>query len=339
MALVLSFCISTYNRSYKIYDLVNEILEYQGDEIEIIVSDNCSNDNTIDELNRINDSRLHVLRNSKNIGAIPNYLKSIDEGRGQYVLFCTDKDTVKSSGISCLVSFLKQQPQEIVGGLCSMNLHTKVDNIFFNKGVNGILNIGYLSRHPTGYFFKGENLRALLCSKDYSDYNDFGVFPFEFIIAELCMQGKTVILNYPLFYIESLKDVSKIKSYSYSGIQNNLYFSPAERFQMLRKYVNHISNFELSSLDKNRIVKNTFRSGLFMATVWYKSMLTNKVFCDHYGIQHKHHGNSDLIFNALNFSFKFVRHCNYSNFLYRIIICFQVYFELLFKLKKAKLNY
>jgi glycosyltransferase involved in cell wall biosynthesis len=336
MALVLSFCISTYNRSYKIYNLVNEILEYQGDEIEIIVSDNCSSDNTIDELSRINDSRLHVLKNSKNIGAIPNYLKSISEGTGQYVLFCTDKDTVKSSGISCLVSFLKQQ-QQIVGGLCSMNLHTKVDNIFFNKGVNGILNIGYLSRHPTGYFFKGENLRALLCSKDYSNYNDFGVFPFEFIISDLCMQGKTAIFNYPLFYIESMEDVSKTKSYSYSGNQNNLYFSPTERIQMFRKYVNHISNLELSCLNKNRIVKKTFRSGLFMTTVWYKSMLANKVFCDHYGIQQKFMKNSEIISNALNFSFKFISHTNYSNFLNRIVICFQVYFELLFKCKKSKI--
>jgi glycosyltransferase involved in cell wall biosynthesis len=337
MSLLLSFCISTFNRSHKVCNLVNEVLKYQGDEIEVVVSDNCSSDNTIDELSRINDHRLRVLKNSKNIGAIPNYIKSISAGKGQYVLFCTDKDTVKSTGISCLVSFLKLTEQ-IVGGLCSMNVHKQVDNVFFNTGVDGILNIGYLSRHPTGYFFKGENLKALLCSKDYSDFNDFGVFPFEFIIAELCMQGKTVILNTPLFYIESMEDVSIIKSYSYSGIQNNLYFTPGERFKMFRKYVNHISILQLSSLEKNRIVRKSFRSGLFMTTVWFKSMLANKVFCDHYGIQHKYLRNSDLISNALNFSFKFVWHSDYSNLLNRIIICFQVYFELLFKLKKVKLN-
>lgn len=43
---ILSFCIPTYSRAEKVLKLVYEILRYEGFDIEVVVSDNCSDDGT-----------------------------------------------------------------------------------------------------------------------------------------------------------------------------------------------------------------------------------------------------------------------------------------------------
>jgi glycosyltransferase involved in cell wall biosynthesis len=42
----LSICIPTYNRVHKTLSLVTSILEYDDVDIEVVVLDNCSSDNT-----------------------------------------------------------------------------------------------------------------------------------------------------------------------------------------------------------------------------------------------------------------------------------------------------
>jgi len=333
---LLSICISTFNRADKVSILVKEILKYDGFEIEVVVSDNYSTDNTKFELSKIKDCRFRYLENNSNIGAINNYLKVISEGKGKFVLFSTDKDTILSSGISDLIEFFKTN-SSVIAGYCELDIKSKSQDIILDKGVNSLKRIGYLSKHPTGYFFKSSILTELKIIENYSDLNKVGSFPFEFILSEFCMRGITAIVNIPLCYIETMEDVKNIKSYSYSKSDDNLYFSPSQRYEMFEKYLNHLSTLELTKREKRVVVRWLYVNGLNCATFEYKSMLGNAIVCDHYNINSRDIGMLEILRIDYKFSKDFMRTSKYANNLTRFCICMEVHIE--FIIKKITTNF
>lgn len=334
--IILSICISTFNRSEKVYNLVREILKYNGNELEVCVSDNCSTDDTKFVLSKIDDSRFHYFENRSNIGAIPNYLEAMSKGKGEYILFSADKDTVLSSSISDLIDFFKEN-SNVIAGICSLNLSKIKENIFFDSPVDSLTSIGYLSRHPSGYFFKNSILRNLQIIEKYSNVEKVGTFPFEFILADCCMRGKTAIVNIPLCYMETMEDVKKIKSYSYSGNDNNLYFSPFQRYIMFEKYLGHLATLDISKKEKCLIAKWIYSSSLYCATFEYAFMLSNTIICNHYGINSRKVNSLKILILDFEFSYKFVSRCNYSNYLIRIYIVLGAHSDFL-KKKISKLK-
>ena len=66
--ILLSICIPTYNRADIVYECVKECLKISGDDIEVVVNDNCSTDDTKGKLEKIVDKRFRYYRNNENIG-------------------------------------------------------------------------------------------------------------------------------------------------------------------------------------------------------------------------------------------------------------------------------
>ncbi|GAB6011237.1 GDP-mannose 4,6-dehydratase [Viscerimonas tarda] len=93
---VVSFCIPSFNRGERIYKLVTNILKYNGSDIDVVVLDNCSEDNTITLLNEITDDRFRLIQNQHNVGGIINILKALASGNSEYSFLCLDKDFVDS---------------------------------------------------------------------------------------------------------------------------------------------------------------------------------------------------------------------------------------------------
>ena len=63
MEIFLSICIPTFNRAEIVYRTVKKCLEYNSDKIEVVVSDNCSDDNTEELLMKIDDKRFKYFKN------------------------------------------------------------------------------------------------------------------------------------------------------------------------------------------------------------------------------------------------------------------------------------
>ena len=64
--------IPTYNGSSCITDTIKSILSQSFSDFKIIVSDDCSTDNTIEIIKKINDPRISIFRNKKNLGYSQN---------------------------------------------------------------------------------------------------------------------------------------------------------------------------------------------------------------------------------------------------------------------------
>jgi glycosyltransferase involved in cell wall biosynthesis len=106
----LSICIPTYNRASFLETILASLTEqiyYSGrsGDVEIIVSDNCSSDNTVDILERF-DGKIKFWRNSVNIGPDANFLKLFSESSGQYVWLPGDDDSVRRDSISYILRMI-----------------------------------------------------------------------------------------------------------------------------------------------------------------------------------------------------------------------------------------
>lgn len=88
-----SILIATYNQEAYIKDAVYSALGLNYPNLEVIVSDDSSTDNTFDLLRDIKDDRLRIYRNEKNIGRILNHRKLLyDLARGGVVAFLDGDD-------------------------------------------------------------------------------------------------------------------------------------------------------------------------------------------------------------------------------------------------------
>jgi len=99
----LSICIPTYNRSSHLANLLTSLITQiaasgRGSEIEVLVSDNCSTDNTPDITDEHKD-QIRYWRNSENIGPDANFLKLFSEAVGQYIWLPGDDDAVRDDTI------------------------------------------------------------------------------------------------------------------------------------------------------------------------------------------------------------------------------------------------
>lgn len=87
--------IPTYNRAGSF--LRNALACASGQtyaNIEIVVSDNCSTDNTEEVVKQCTDPRLRYFRQIHNIGANNNFNFCLEQARGEYFLLMLDDDTV-----------------------------------------------------------------------------------------------------------------------------------------------------------------------------------------------------------------------------------------------------
>jgi hypothetical protein len=93
----LSLCLATYNRArYLDRYLTHHLgaLEAAGVNYELVVSDNCSTDDTPDILARYaaTHPRMRVTRQPRNIGAHPNILSTLHQARGEVIVSISDDD-------------------------------------------------------------------------------------------------------------------------------------------------------------------------------------------------------------------------------------------------------
>jgi glycosyltransferase involved in cell wall biosynthesis len=175
---ILTISIPTWNRAALLKELIDQlvkqILDYKlEDKIEILVSDNGSEDNTQIIMKDLSDKNnfISYSRNNTNIGASGNVLKSMGLAAGKFVLFLGDDDRINKNSLTDLVNFLEMNPETglvidssnfkrnpFAGNDNSLNLITLLENFYWHIGNAGvtILRTSFvkdnLKVHPYEYF-------------------------------------------------------------------------------------------------------------------------------------------------------------------------------------------
>lgn len=116
---LVSICVPTYNRAAFLRESLQTITRQDYAPLEILISDNCSDDVTekvCREIARV-DPRIRYVRHPCNIGLHGNHNYCIDASRGEFLCFFHDHDKRDLHIVSEYVSFLSQHPD--VGVVCS----------------------------------------------------------------------------------------------------------------------------------------------------------------------------------------------------------------------------
>jgi len=108
MAIKLSICIPTYNRAKFIGAALESIVSQYSHEIEVVISDNASTDNT-EEIVLSYQKRFERIRYVKlveNLGADRNFLNVIDLASGSYCWLLGSDDAIAPESISKIIPLL-----------------------------------------------------------------------------------------------------------------------------------------------------------------------------------------------------------------------------------------
>ena len=296
---VLSICIPTYNRINKTSELVHNILLYKGNDIEVIVLDNCSFDDTENILSSIDDKRFSYIRNESNIGSMPNVLKSMTFGTGKFVMLCLDKDFIRAENLPLFINKLKSY-QEISVGYCALNYDTFEGDNNFKRGLESLLKLAYISSHPSGLFLRRDVLGDKCIIDKILNNNKTFAFNTELLKAEMCVLGNSTKVNIPLVFTEKLEDCKEVMSHTYKG--DNIYFFPDNIKKTFIIYVENLLNLDISKFEKRIVLKRIFSSLFIASTFGFKEIMKNNSICAHHGISTRNVTRKEIFKNALSFS-------------------------------------
>jgi len=117
MNALLTIAIPTYNRAVlldkQLTWLAKSIKGFES-ECEIIISDNCSEDNTQEIAKKwqsfLQPTTFHVNKNSENVGVMKNITYCIKAATSKYIWTISDDDIIADNTISYLINTLKQEP-------------------------------------------------------------------------------------------------------------------------------------------------------------------------------------------------------------------------------------
>ncbi|WP_293577703.1 glycosyltransferase family A protein [Phaeobacter sp.] len=110
----LSICIPTFNRGRYLRSLLaaleNDIASLPW-AVEIIVSDNASDDDTAEILAEVGERLpLRSLRQSTNVGAVRNVQIALRAARGEYAVYLADDDRLRLDGLVKAIALLDANP-------------------------------------------------------------------------------------------------------------------------------------------------------------------------------------------------------------------------------------
>lgn len=115
---LLSICIPTYNRASFLKEALSRVVSQlsqikDNNKIELLVSDNCSTDNTaevVSEFNKSLDFQITYYRNEENLGFDGNFWNCVKRSRGQFIWLLSDDDYLKENVIAKIIQTIKEYP-------------------------------------------------------------------------------------------------------------------------------------------------------------------------------------------------------------------------------------
>lgn len=226
---MIDILIPTYNRAEflkKNILVLNKQICDSGlqEDFRIIVSDNCSTDNTADYLSEIeNDLAVQLLRyrQDKNIGLEPNVLFLLGKATSEYVMYLGDDDYLPDGYLDFVFEKIKKEDVHcVIPGFSALfpgNIVKPARNAKFpfKKYTPGFSTVCKLSNF-------GHQLSGLVTKRDglYDEYmtrEEFrNIYPFVFFVAYCMLRGNTYYA--PKYQVLVSQGNSKDWRYDDSGL-------------------------------------------------------------------------------------------------------------------------
>lgn len=127
---LVSVIIPTYNRPKLVKRAVRSALKQSYKHIEVIVVDDCSKTPAKQSLKKINDDKLKVIVNKKNLGGAATRNEGLKQAKGVFIQFLDDDDTIREKKIEYQIRKYQEVSDKFGVISCDVN-YNRSDN----KGV------------------------------------------------------------------------------------------------------------------------------------------------------------------------------------------------------------
>ena len=238
-----SICIQTYNRCEIISKNVKVYLEnLPKNNVELVVCDNGSEDNTFKVLNEIKDDRFSLYKNETNKGFSYNLSKVIRLAKGEFTLMMSDEDMVDFNNLEYLVDFIsKEGTKNNISGIVFNNNFETSENMtksdeFFNL-IYG--RVSYMS----GIVYN----RLKMNEEDFVPFKSY--YPHVGIILSMCCKGQIYFSKLPIYIKGEDSKMSNISTYIH----------PEQRLQQIDEDLNMV----LSIKDMNENIRSVILLEVF----------------------------------------------------------------------------
>jgi glycosyltransferase involved in cell wall biosynthesis len=119
MAPLFSVVIPTRNRAHLLPFALESVFAQTFTDLEIVINDNCSDDETPEVVQRLADRRIRYFRNTESIPLAQNWQAALDHAKGEYVIFLPDDDALSSVTFESVANVIKEHnPQMVVWKYC-----------------------------------------------------------------------------------------------------------------------------------------------------------------------------------------------------------------------------
>lgn len=225
--IILSICIPTYKRGDIVAATLEHVARIEGDEVEFVVSDNASPDNT-EKLVRAAasaDSRIRYFRNEKNLGYDANILKLVERARGEFIFYLSDEDRLELSSIPWLLETIKQNPgvSQILGAI-GKDWKTKELLFSYGDGKYAPGNDPLVKLLFKNTYISGIAVRRSAVSLEHARKYIGFMYIQQLVMGHAMLAGETLCTSrYVCYmgektksYLETPKSMSKLKGISFN---------------------------------------------------------------------------------------------------------------------------
>jgi glycosyltransferase involved in cell wall biosynthesis len=105
-----SICVPAYNGERWIVRAVESALSQTYRSLEVVVVDDASTDGTLERLKELNDPRIRLYANSRNLGATANWNRSVSLARGRLIKFLHGDDVLYTDCVEAMVRLFESHP-------------------------------------------------------------------------------------------------------------------------------------------------------------------------------------------------------------------------------------
>ncbi|WP_108775256.1 glycosyltransferase family 2 protein [Lactimicrobium massiliense] len=264
---LVSVCIPAYNNAAYIGETISCILNQTYQNIELVICDDKSTDDTVAVVKKFHDPRIKLFLNENNLGMAGNWNNCLNRCRGEYIkLICAD-DMLETNALEKEVRALIDNPSAVMSesdtqfrDLCG---NTKGEYHRYKKSglIEGkqVARACLFSKNWFGAPLNNTFRRSVLKSVKGFDPSFKYILDYDFFIRIACL-GKIYIIHEPLNYFRLRNDSNTGKVLSSEG---QAYLS--EHKLLLKKHRDnlHISwlDFELSVLARKIL---SIGSGIYL---------------------------------------------------------------------------
>ena len=196
---LVSVLVTSYNREKHIGDSIESVLAQSFGDFELLVTDNCSTDRSVEIANRYasRDKRIRVVVNETNLGQFGNRNRAMTLARGKFIKYHDSDDLMYPHCLATMVAPMESEPHAGFalstawswhGGPCPMLQTPK------QCYQREFLGLGMFNAGPACALFRTEVLREL------GGFEDLGVGSDNIFWLKACARYNVLLLPADLFW-------------------------------------------------------------------------------------------------------------------------------------------